>query len=112
MSKLICLFALIISFSSFSAVPNATGNTLRIITDGVKEQLKDPDSAKFKNVKVSSASGYVCGEVNAKNSYGGYTGFTKFAGVYIGNTFIFLDMANDEVTTSTILTMCSEEGLL
>lgn len=38
----------------------------------VKGSLKDPDSAIFQNTKAS------CGEVNAKNSYGGYTGFKKF----------------------------------
>lgn len=38
----------------------------------VKEQLKDPNSAQFKNVKDK------CGEVNAKNTYGGYTGFKRF----------------------------------
>jgi hypothetical protein len=25
----------------------------------------------------------VCGEVNAKNSYGGYSGFSKFTGMYV-----------------------------
>lgn len=38
----------------------------------VKSALKDPESAKFKNVVG------VCGEVNSKNSYGGYTGFKSF----------------------------------
>ena len=49
----------------------------------VRESLKDPDSAQFKNVK-----GY-CGEVNSKNSYGGYVGFNKF---YISNGYpVFYD---------------------
>lgn len=38
----------------------------------VKSVLKDPESAQFQNIDG------VCGEVNAKNSYGGYTGFKKF----------------------------------
>lgn len=41
----------------------------------VKNSLKDPDSAQFQNVK-----GY-CGEVNAKNGYGGYTGYKRFISV-------------------------------
>ncbi|MDH0520842.1 hypothetical protein [Achromobacter xylosoxidans] len=40
--------------------------------DFVLATLKDPDSAKFRNQKS------FCGEVNAKNSYGGYTGFKRF----------------------------------
>lgn len=42
----------------------------------VANGLKDPDSAKFRNVKVKW--GNVCGEVNAKNSYGGYVGYRRF----------------------------------
>ncbi|MFW1945771.1 hypothetical protein ACG93R_19995 [Acinetobacter guillouiae] len=38
----------------------------------VKDQLKDPQTAEFKNVKGK------CGEVNAKNSYGGYIGYKRF----------------------------------
>lgn len=52
----------------------------------VLKGLKDPDSAKFrgiskpfkfwgKNDSVRALTG-VCGEVNAKNSYGGYTGYS------------------------------------
>jgi hypothetical protein len=54
----------------------------------VKKRLKDPDSAKFQNVKIIKATydvektktAYqICGEVNSKNSYGGYVGFHGFA---------------------------------
>ena len=50
----------------------------------VLQQLKDPDSAQFRDVFTSpvlnkdGAPLAICGEVNAKNSYGGYTGFQKF----------------------------------
>jgi hypothetical protein len=44
--------------------------------------LKDPDSAKFEWMPVKYVPGThgtdYCGRVNAKNSYGGYTGFTIF----------------------------------
>jgi len=39
--------------------------------------LNDPDSAKFRNIRVLHG-GTVCGEVNGKNGYGAYAGFTKF----------------------------------
>lgn len=38
----------------------------------VKRSLRDPDSAKFRNVAGS------CGEVNAKNAYGAMAGFEPF----------------------------------
>lgn len=47
----------------------------------VAASLKDPDSAKFRNTRLVAhlQGAVVCGEVNAKNSYGGYSGFTRFA---------------------------------
>lgn len=38
----------------------------------VKKNLKDPQSAQFRNQHE------LCGEVNSKNSFGGYNGFTRF----------------------------------
>jgi hypothetical protein len=51
---------------------------------GIQENLKDAESARFRELTVhrgeTPAEGvyYVCGEVNSKNSYGGYAGFTPF----------------------------------
>lgn len=46
----------------------------------VAATLKDPGSAQFRNMRlVDYLDGrVVCGEVNGKNSYGGYVGFTPF----------------------------------
>lgn len=46
----------------------------------IKARLKDPASAEFRGSFVSSAGGAptVCGEVNGKNGFGGYTGFQRF----------------------------------
>jgi hypothetical protein len=46
------------------------------IKDAVRAQLKDPDSAKFGQIKIYEKSDGLraCAEVNAKNSMGGYTG--------------------------------------
>lgn len=53
----------------------------------VRNRLKDPDSAEFSNLVVyqqkaaprDTVFGYtLCGEVNAKNSFGGYGGYQKF----------------------------------
>ena len=42
----------------------------------VATQLKDPASAQFKDVE--DVGGRVCGQVNARNAFGGYTGFFQF----------------------------------
>ena len=46
----------------------------------IESMLKDADSAKFENVFISfiSDSPVTCGKVNAKNSFGGFTGFKEF----------------------------------
>jgi hypothetical protein len=43
----------------------------------VREQLIDPDSAEFRK-ETYFVNGSVCGQVNAKNQMGGYTGYTWF----------------------------------
>ena len=45
---------------------------IKEIENKVKELAFDPDSAKFRNQKGN------CGEVNAKNRFGGYTGYRRF----------------------------------
>lgn len=56
----------------------------------VAANFKDPDSVKYQNVGAfkndadvvvkyqHDAEIVICGEVNAKNSFGAYTGYTKF----------------------------------
>ncbi len=56
----------------------------------VASRMKDPGSAQFRNVKTYHGSGspIVCGEINAKNGYGGYGGFERFVA---GGNAIFLE---------------------
>lgn len=42
----------------------------------VTSELIDPNSAQFRD--MNDFGNYVCGEVNARNSFGGYTGFQPF----------------------------------
>lgn len=53
------------------------------VKEAVRTQLKDPYSAQFANIKTldTPAGTTVCGEVNAKNSFGAYSGNAKFFGV-------------------------------
>jgi len=68
--------------------------------DAVRSKLKDPDSARF--YELHSTGNSTCGFVNAKNSYGGFTGKKPF--VYLGvgdqNPHILMD---DEVYGTKIL---------
>ena len=40
---------------------------------------KDPKSVQFKSMYISANYTYVCGRVNGKNSFDGYTGFQDFS---------------------------------
>ena len=42
------------------------------IENAVRENLRDPESAQFKNTVVSKNSTQACVEWNSKNSFGGY----------------------------------------
>ena len=55
---------------------------MEVVQARMVNELKDPDSAKFRNVRIVTYlnGAVVCGEINAKNSYGGYVGFRRFAG--------------------------------
>ncbi|WP_373988114.1 hypothetical protein [Duganella sp. BuS-21] len=41
--------------------------------------LSDPESAKFRSIGFNPKTKTLCGEVNAKNSFGGYSGFQWFS---------------------------------
>ena len=67
---------------SKSSEPRANDNTKEIqlakqAKESIAEQLKDPDSARFKKIFVTQ-DGAVVGYLNAKNGYGAYGGFEPF----------------------------------
>ena len=100
---------------------------IEMVKEGVKRSLKDPTSAIFgpiyavKNVENSSQGSdenmiYVCGTVNAKNSFGGYNGQTPFNGI-LGmikdNVGIFApaSFGGSEAKTDATLNMCNKWGI-
>lgn len=61
--------------------PSIISREKRAAESAVRERLRDPQSAQFEDVQVSIIGDYtrVCGTVNAKNAFGGYTGRKRFA---------------------------------
>lgn len=53
---------------------------IEVSKEAIKAQLKDAASAEFKDVRFYSGGGVpvACGQVNAKNGFGGYGGFERF----------------------------------
>lgn len=77
-----------------------TERILLEVQQRVRNYLKDPDSARFTNMQVFHPwdDGFgdmtaVCGFVNARSTFGGYTGRQPFI---VRRTKIFLEEAPDE----------------
>lgn len=70
--------------------------------DGIRARLKDPDSAEFRNSRFYSGgpSPAVCGEVNAKNGFGGFTGFERFIASGEDTAFVASDSTPSEFQTA------------
>lgn len=67
-----------VTWTKDSATPDETEAAKEMVIS----QLKDPESARFGEtwaLNGSNGNRSVCGYVNAKNSYGGYTGQKMFA---------------------------------
>lgn len=75
MKKLIGILAVAIMATTSHAVMARDLSSAEkvIIENAVKQQLKDPDSAKFYWQDYKGGDIY-CAHVNAKNSYGGFSG--------------------------------------
>lgn len=51
---------------------------IQSVKNTVAGMLKNPDTAKFRNVTIDRKTKAVCGYVNGANSYGGYGGESRF----------------------------------
>lgn len=70
-------FVAALALLMLSGCDQAEGQAKKLVADS----LRDPASAQFREVeKVLQDDGryVVCGEVNGKNAYGAYSGFTGF----------------------------------
>lgn len=93
----------------------------KAISDVVRGQLKDPNSAMFKWPQIradrpATAPSFYCAWVNSKNSFGGYVGDKAF-GVYISKpekqlivTTVGMD-GSSEFGQIGMLTRCERAGL-
>ena len=75
----------LMEIESIAFVERSDDEIIERIKENVRGELRDPDSAEFRRVNLTREEEaiYLCGQVNAKNAFGGYTGFTK---VFINRT--------------------------
>jgi hypothetical protein len=97
-----------------------TTSESKAVETGVRSVLKDPTSPLFGSMtgRMSDAGVVtVCGLVNAKNSYGGYTGDQPYIGIIGGNGtdkpgFVVAAMGGSETDTKVVQIMCSKFGIV
>jgi len=87
-------FKFMINLSVAARRPIIDEAVLEKIKIGVAEQLRDPLSVMIRNVyRVTDGDNEkVCGEVNGKNAYGGYAGYTPFSGMMLMGHFAILQV--------------------
>lgn len=91
---------LVVGLVGCDRIPGTNENAARQAKALVREQLIDPESARFEDVVVTRASGggrAVCGWVNAKNRMGGYVGQEVFL-VEDGNVLFVEPLGAGNVT--------------
>lgn len=98
-TKIVALALALGACATVEATPVAlTPAHEQAVKAGIASRLKDPESAKFGPTMVAARSKEtgtvrVCGTVNARNSYGGYGGETRFVAdlVELNGTPVFKD---------------------
>lgn len=86
---------------------------LKMVQDAVQYRMKDPSSTTFRNigaVQKPDGSIRVCGEVNSKNSFGGYSGFMPFSGTISSGSFSIMTIASNAETAGFVARSCSYLG--
>lgn len=72
---------LVLAVGGCQFIPGTDASKISEAQNAVARTLSDPKSADFSNDRVAGSGDrqLVCGEVNAKNSFGGYVGFRRYA---------------------------------
>ncbi|MER9665557.1 hypothetical protein [Mesorhizobium sp. M0203] len=92
-----------------------SSSTIDAVQSAILTVLKDPDSAKFGEVGAAVASDgsvVVCGNVNAKNSFGGYIGQMPFVGHMSGGEFVVEQVAATADEAVRIIVRCENLGAM
>lgn len=91
---------------------------MEAVRAGVRDKLRDPESARFGSaVAGKDSKGFitVCGWVNAKNAYGGYTGDQPYMGLLAagpkGTFFAPIGVGGDDLEQQSTLMVCRRQGL-
>ncbi|MER9768898.1 hypothetical protein NKJ09_22870 [Mesorhizobium sp. M0189] len=99
-----------------------TPELIAMVKTGVTNRLKDPGSVQFGAMKASAKTGdremvTVCGFVNAKNSFGGYTGMQPYYGMLLRRSatarggFGVMQFGSDRIKAGAIKDVCAQRSI-
>lgn len=92
-----------------------TGDMKKKAREGLLKSLKDPGSAQFGEMfaaKTENGETMICGYVNAKNSYGGYTGMAPFAGSLQNGKFLVAGVGGGTCSSNLgVYSVCGKAGI-
>lgn len=125
---LVAVLAATVATSTAAVAHTLTAEQTAAIEAGVRDRLKDPDSARFKGLRAAAkppkgpkatVSTYsVCGYVNARNSFGGYAGSAPFSGLLFApnqnrSSWLFVPMlvASSRDDAQIARDLCRKDGI-
>lgn len=99
-----------------------TPDLVAMVKTGVTNSLKDPGSAQFGTMMASAEAGdremvTVCGLVNARNSFGGYTGMQPYYGMLLRRSatakggFGVMQFGSDRIKAGAIKDVCAQRSI-
>jgi hypothetical protein len=101
--------ALFIPIFLLSACSSSADNLFaEEVQNSVRAKLKDPDSAKFQDLRSFAEARVACGKVNSKNSFGGYVGYEEFS-YYLEEAYLESEDMTAKVEGSMRCTMAEAE---
>src|SRR5579885_3477496 len=89
----------------FAVLCGCEDPAIRNVEEKVRDQLVDPDSARFYNIQQCGSSPLYTGQVNARNPMGGYSGKSSY--VFDGSVAILED---DGPAYNVMLEKCNKEN--
>lgn len=107
------ILLVLLALSSLAAASPEDDRAFEAAKKAAAYNMKDPASAQFRNMRYGGHNKIVvCGEINAKNGFGAYAGFTPF--MYDpgrSNVTIYTAGSKEAVSQAIMLNMVCKTGL-
>lgn len=98
-----------------AAAHTLTEQEAALVLPAVADRFKDPSSLQVRHLaaarSLKDGRVWVCGEVNGKNSFGGYVGFEPFYGYLQEDRFVPVAVGGPEMPAQNVVNSCRHYGI-